>query len=110
MQESLICINGYRTVRKDREFAGGGGIILYVKDTLNIKRRDDLEHPNIECVWIEVIMPYNRNILLGTIYRPPGTLVAWYNSFEYMVKEALDSKLQVIITGDFNINLIVREN
>ena len=37
-------INGFQTLfRKDNDFNGGGGLLVYVKNGMNAKPRDDLE-------------------------------------------------------------------
>ena len=40
----------FRTDRNDRP---GGGVIVYVRDTLSCKPRVDLELQGIEVVWLE---------------------------------------------------------
>lgn len=44
-------INGFLTpFRKDNDTNGGGGIIVYVRDYINAKWRDDLETNGISCL------------------------------------------------------------
>lgn len=50
-----IEFNGYKTYRRDRVGDSHGGVCVYVNDNLYSKRRHDLEVPNVECIWIEVI-------------------------------------------------------
>ena len=40
--------------RHDRQDRAGGGVIVYTKDHLYCKRRNDLEIQGIECVWLEI--------------------------------------------------------
>jgi hypothetical protein len=54
-------------VRKDRN-SDGGGIIMYYKPHVNIKRRVDLEKPLVECMWFELKTKL-QNILINIIYR-----------------------------------------
>lgn len=45
-----LLIDGFNTIyRKDRN-SFGGGIIIYVSNSLRVKRRTDLEPTNIECI------------------------------------------------------------
>ena len=39
--------------RKDNHTNGGGGILVYVKDHIITKRREDLELNDIACSWLE---------------------------------------------------------
>ena len=57
--------------RKDRA-DGYGGVIIYVKNHLYYKRRNDLKINGVECIWIEILTS-NKHILFGSIYRPPNT-------------------------------------
>ena len=43
--------------------------ILMIKDDIVYKRRNDLEDENTSTVWIEIKLPKNKPILLGSIYR-----------------------------------------
>ena len=50
-----------KTGRKDRVGDPHGGVMLYVKETIFYKRREDLE---IENIWIELANNH-KHILLG---------------------------------------------
>ena len=58
--------------RKDRDTDPRGGVVIYVKESLNYKRRQDLELPGIECIWLELILQ-NKRLLFGLFYRPPNS-------------------------------------
>ena len=68
-----------RPERKDRDSDTHGGVMLYVKEGLHYKRRDDLELQNIENIWIELANSHKR-ILLGLFYRPPLMLLILHTS------------------------------
>ena len=53
--------------RKDRIGDSHGGVMIYVRDTINYIRRRDLEPQRIECLWIELTL-----VLFGLFYRPPN--------------------------------------
>lgn len=46
--------------RKDRDDNRYGGVILYVKEGIHYKRRDDLEIRGIESIWIELANKHKR--------------------------------------------------
>ena len=46
--------------RKDRTGDPHGGVIVYVKNGIFYKRREDLEIRDLEYLWIEVINPRRR--------------------------------------------------
>ena len=73
------------------------------------RRRNDLELPNIECVWVEVSFQ-NKKHLIGTFYRPPNSPNATFSCIEDSIGLAFDSNIQnILITGDFNLD-ILKEN
>lgn len=69
--------DGYQLHRKDRMGKSGGGILVYVKNSLQTKRREDLEADDLEILWLEVC-PYksSRSLFIGGVYRPPSFRVA----------------------------------
>ena len=58
--------------RKDRVRDHGGGVMIYVKDSVHYTRRINLETLNIECIWIEIQLKQTQ-ILFGLFYRPPNS-------------------------------------
>ena len=111
---SEIAIDGYTIFRKDRvNQAKGGGVIMYVLDSLITTRRPDLESSSVESIWIELSIRKSRSILLGTIYRPPvGSqyLKAGFNSeFEESLDSALAEEKEIILMGDLNANYLSRQ-
>lgn len=59
-------VNGYKHERNDRSFRHGGGLIVYIKDSVQYRRRLDLESMNLESIVIDVCLNVNR--LLLTLY------------------------------------------
>ena len=60
-----ISLNDYNLYRRDRVGDNHGGICVYAKQNVHSRRRQDIELPNIEYLWIEV-STHNKKILLGT--------------------------------------------
>ena len=46
---------------------------LYIASRIPYQRRFDLEQPELECIWLEILFPKTKGILIGIIYRPPDT-------------------------------------
>ena len=68
--------------------------------------RKDLEPAGIECIWTEIILR-NKHILFGAFYRPPNSSVMYHSTIEDSIHLALDTGIpDVVITGDFNYNLL----
>ena len=92
--------------RKDRVEDNYGGVMLYVKDGIHYKRRRDLEIRAIESIWIEIANNHKR-ILFGLFYRPPNSNANYYSNIEDSLSLAVDTGINdIIVTGDFNLNLL----
>ena len=93
--------------RKDRQTDRYGGVILYVKEGLHYCRRRDLEPRDIECIWVEIINKH-KHVLFGVFYRPPNADSDYYTAIETSLNLAVDTSFNdIIITGDFNFNMLI---
>lgn len=59
-----IQIDGFITQRNDRKCGRGGGVVVYVRNSLKWIRRQDLECPDIECVWLGILLTNLKVYLL----------------------------------------------
>ena len=51
---NAFLIDGFqKPYQKDNDSNGGGGLLVYVRNGINTKRRRDLETKDISCLWIE---------------------------------------------------------
>ena len=48
-----------------------------------------------------------RTLLLGNMYRPPNATSSVLDSLELMLDRAVLERKEVILMGDFNLNLLV---
>ena len=70
LTEDLMIDNYETPFRRDRT-NHGGGVMIYYKTGLAVKRRHDLESDLDEMIWSEIKLP-TKKLLLCTLYRPPG--------------------------------------
>ena len=79
-------------------------------DRIQWKKRNDLEHENIECLWIEIIQEKAKNFLVGTLYRPPSSSKFLPINFETFLNDMLlritSESLEIILLGDVNIDYL----
>ena len=93
-----------KPIRKDRN-RNGGGIMVFMSSQLKYCRRNDLENPRIETIWLEIQLKEIK-MLLCCLYRSDFTasqtlfITEIYDSIEM----ALDYSPYVILTGDINID------
>ena len=100
-----IMLQGFQEpFRRDREENRFGGVIVYIKNHIPCKRRQDLEIGPIECIWLECCI-YKMKFLIGTFYRPPNLEANKWEYIAYSLEKAKDTNIKnIIITGDFNCN------
>ena len=107
--DSQLSIDGYNFFRKDRSVAQekyGGGLLYYFKESLNIKRRQDIEMSNIETLWTEITLPNSKPFLICSVYRPPSACSDCINLFEEELSIAQTTGLEFILIGDFYIDIM----
>lgn len=68
--DSVLLINNYNILRRDG-YRYGGGVCLYIRCDLTFNARDDLLHQDLESLWIELLLPKTKPILIAAVYRPP---------------------------------------
>ena len=92
-----IHIHGFNIIRKDRN-RFGGGVVLYIRDTISFSDRKDIIPDGLEMVCIELNLPYNKSLLISTWYRPPNSHMNIFDYWRYEDKE-------LILIGDLNCNV-----
>ena len=109
-----LIVEGFDFERNDRRSGFGGGVGVYIKQDVPYRRRYDLEaeHENIECIWIEVLFPKSKGIMIGNIYRPPDPSKYSDSDFNDKLDEVLnavhvsDEKKEILLLGDLNCNFL----
>lgn len=103
--DSQIEIENYSVIRNDRN-RNGGGVCMYVRNNVVFITRPDLHHSSLETVWVEVILERAKNILIGTVYRPPDQ-----SDFYDLLEESL-AKVDGVekhLIGDWNTDMLRKE-
>ena len=91
------------------------GALLYIRDTINYKLRLDLnveKEKELESIFIEILQKTSKNVIIDYIYKHPCMHPKEFNDLflkpltERLTKE---NNKEVILLGDFNINLILSQ-
>jgi len=103
-----VLIDGYSTIRRDRN-RHGGGVACYVNNSIHYNERSDFPC-DFENIFIDILLPKTTPILFGVVYRPPKTL-----NFDELLSNSIANsgsfdKQEVYILGDTNYNLLDRKN
>ena len=105
-------IENYQFISRPRTTGIGGGVGVYVKNSMEWKRRDDLESESTECIWLETFTHNTKSLLIAIYYRPPNTskhLSKNFNqSFNDSLTDAQNERKEIIVLGDLNANYLSR--
>ena len=104
----LFNIPGYHFISNSREHKLGGVFGLYIQSDMNFKLRIDLQSSDnslYESVFVEIMRPHGKNIIVGCLYRPPDASLNDFNRSVEDIMSAIsfENKLSYIM-GDFDIN------
>lgn len=110
ISDDIISIPGYLPLRKDVKDKLQTGIIAYVHQSVNHKLLSNFDVYNIECLWIEVNLKGSKPIVIGFMYKNSAEHVDWYDRFNDMMDNVWNAYSEVILLGDFNINLLERHD
>lgn len=97
-------MDGFKFIRRDRTGRKGGGCVLYYTDyreDLRVIHRKDLNHSDIEAIWIEVKFPSN-NALFSVVYRPPDQQ-DFFENFSAVLEAAWLKSNNIFSTGRFQM-------
>ena len=107
-----VSIPGYTNLFRNLDEIRGGRVALYIKNSINFKRRTDIEkiEPELEQIWVE-ISGRNKNIklLLDVMYRSNRMqdFQTWIDKSENIISQlCTEWDGLLVITGDFNIDLL----
>ena len=100
VSDAEIHIDNYSVVRRDRD-RHGGGVCCYIRNNIAFTTRLDLNVFNDEIIFIELLLPKTKPIIVGTLYRPPKQS----NFIDHLenILTNLRSDCETYLLGDFNI-------
>ena len=107
---TLLHIPNFHVIRRDMSKSSPGttGLAVYIHNSVKkyVRRRPDLESDQVECIWLELKTPQTRNLLIGNLYRNPKSKNDWYENFLSMYDKVAKRNPNIIMMGDFNIDLL----
>ncbi|HAO14806.1 MAG TPA: hypothetical protein DDE71_04500, partial [Tenacibaculum sp.] len=93
-----ITLPGYKEYLTPTE-SSKGGVLIYIKDSIVVKRRKDLESKmyeagNLESVFLEIMNDKKKNEIFGCIYRHPTMDLKTFNEnyFNDVIAKITDEK------------------
>jgi len=103
--DTQIGIANYEVFRRDRTKGGGGGVCLYIHQSLCPLLIKDSPPQNLEIVGCKVKNKLSFSVF--SVYKPPSTEKVEFiaNITDYIQKVTCPED-RIIIAGDFNLNLL----
>ena len=111
MDNKQLHIENYSIIRRDKTHDKHTGIAAYIHNSIhhNVKRRPDLDHKDIETLWLEIKQEKSIPSLICFIYRNPDekgkALTEWQTKFQEMIDKIPHKNYELQIFGDVNIDL-----
>ena len=106
---NLFHVPGYSLVSNHRRGKRGGGVALYIPDTMNYQLRHELNvmTDHLESIFVECFIPGKKNVIFGVVYRPPqSNLDGFVNEMHTILLNPLFVNKTIFLMGDYNINLL----
>jgi hypothetical protein len=110
-----IAIQGYNWISKNRN-RSGGGIVFFIRDSINFRPRTDLNNLDIEILTIQISKHNVKPFLITTWYRPPNDPVDTLYRFENCLqlidndnKESPQASELKFITGLYQYEQLISE-
>ena len=104
VNDSEVSIDNYNIYRKDRS-RNGGGVCVYVRSDFAFNTRSDLQNEGIEAVWIDLILPKTKPILICIAYRPPKQSNFFAKFEQTLLNYENLPESEFYLLGDININI-----
>ena len=106
--KELTSIAGYQQERLERT-CNGGGVSIYVRDSIKYKPRPDVPIEDLEIICIEVEPPNSRSFLVLAWYRPPSDPVVSFDKLEKVLSFLDKEGKEIILLGDTNCDLTPKQ-
>ena len=111
---NMVNINGFTHMCNYRKEKKGGGVSILVRDGIAYRRRQDLDvfqEGHTESIFIEVKCRNGKQIIFGSMYKPPNTnneqFINNITEIVHKTKSAKDQYSPELVLGmDHNINLL----
>ena len=102
-------IPGYKFISNHRDSKSAGGAGLYLLDDLEYKLCRDCNYSEpevIETLFVEINIPNGKNIIVGTVYRPPNYNIRdFLEKFNEILAKITRNDKYCYLGGDYNIDL-----
>ena len=108
IHDSVVSLDGYNIVRRDRKERLQGGVCIYIKDTFHYLAINELADTSLEVLWVHMYprrLPRGfSNLIVGAVYHTPGADNSAMLDYLSHCLSFIESHLPnsgIILIGDF---------
>ena len=110
VQKVELEVDGYDCFCKIEETDARRGVVIYVKKGLKAQEINFSAYETVkDTVWVKLQLE-NGELLIGCIYRSPSNKEDMNDQLYKLVKNAIQGRTHILLTGDFNHPEIDWEN
>ena len=102
-KDEQVSVEGYNILRCDRN-SYGGGVAIYLRDTLNFELRTDIKTENLEMICIEMKPKCSKPFFVLAWYRPPKYETETLTEVNTLLETLEKEQKEIILIGDVNCN------
>ena len=103
IQTSLTDVPRYKCFRKDRKTGKGGGVVIYIRNSIKCTEMVLDYDVKIEYLCLNVCLSPRMHFRIMLLYNPPACDSSFYDNLDKLLK-TIAHKSEVLIFGDFNID------
>ena len=104
-----FALDGHDFIFNSRKEKAGGGVGLYVSKNYSYNVCNDITIMNdiLESLFIEIVLPGQKNVIIGVVYRPPSSnTLEFVSSLNNILNNFEMNNKECFVMGDFNIDLL----
>ena len=107
-KNSTFQLKNYNVIHQVRNFRKGGGLCIFIHESLCYKLRKDLSINSeaIESLSIEISNKKASNLIFNAIYRPPTGDIKIFEQFCKDIFSKNQNMKHMMFAGDFNMNML----
>ena len=102
--DCLVSINDFAVERKDRN-EDGGGVAIYVRNTINYKLVENLPQHTLELMCLEIVPKRAKPFFVVCWYRPLSSTADKFHELENIISYLETFQKEIIFLGDTNCDL-----
>ena len=91
-------IPGYKVYRRDRRKGKGGGVLIYLKNSID-SHQIDIPDPTIECVGVTIKLSPQMSFIVLCVYRPSKVTCDFYTGLTASKKHVNERKYCSLATS-----------